>query len=165
VIVASTNAPRRAAATSFVFTARKPAQRAAVLALLLAVAALGCGKKPPEFGQVEGIVRVKGKAQGRLLIRFLPDPWKCNNSPINSTGTSDAQGKFTLEHIYDGQPGPGAPVGWHRVVVEDKSRGPTPQGQTPPPPLISMEYCSPGTTPLLKEVKPGAQTIELDIDK
>lgn len=153
------------ATTNSTLTVRKRASRAIVSGILLAVAASGCGKKPPEFGQVEGIVRVKGQPQGRLLIRFLPDPAKGNDSPINSTGTSDAQGKFTLEHIYDGKTGPGAPVGWHRVVVEDRSRGPTPQGQTPPLPLVAIEYSSPGSTPLLKEVKPGAQTIDLDIDK
>jgi hypothetical protein len=165
MMVASASEPRSKTVTSSAFTVRKQALRLAACGILLAVAAFGCGKKPPEFGQVEGTVRVNGQPQARLLVRFLPDSAKGNDSPINSTGTTDAQGKFTLEHIYDNKPGPGALVGWHRVIIEDRSRGPTPQGQTPPPPLVPIEYSSPGSTPLFKEVKPGGQTIDLEVTK
>jgi len=126
----------------------------------------GCGEKPIEFGDVSGVVRVGGKAQAGLLVRFLPEPEKGKKElPINSTGKTDAQGKYTLTHVMDGQEGPGAPIGWHRVIIEDASRGPTPQGQTPPPPLVSSTYASPASTPLKKEVKAGAQTIDLEATK
>src|SRR5262249_9343014 len=120
--------------------ARLPFQVGTYFAVISAIVSLGCGKKPPEIGQVEGVIRIKGQPHGGLLIRFLPDPSKGNNSPINSTGQSDAQGKFSLQHVYENVTDAGAPVGWHRVVIEDKSRGPTPQGQQPPPPLVPPEY-------------------------
>lgn len=123
----------------------------------------GCGKKPPEMGQVVGTVRVKGQPQARLFIRFLPEPGKDNNLPISSTGKTDAQGKYSLQHVYKDKSEAGAPVGSHRVVIEDNSRGPAPQGQTPPPPLIPLEYSSPTSTPLHVEVKAGEQTIDLDV--
>lgn len=137
----------------------------AVVVCVFAVSAFGCGKKPPEFGQVEGTVRIDGKPRGGLVVRFLPDPDKGNNLPINATGTTDQQGKYVLEHEYDGNEAPGAAVGWHRVLIEDRSRAPTPQGQTPPPALIPMPYSSAASTPLLKEVKSGTQTIDLDVRK
>jgi hypothetical protein len=123
----------------------------------------GCGPKPPEFGEVEGIVRIGGQPHAGLVVRYFPDPAKGNNLPINAMGKTDAQGKYSLQHVFNGHEGPGAVIGWHRVLIEDASRGPTPQGQTPPPPLVSSTYSSPATTPLLKEVKAGSQTIDLDI--
>jgi hypothetical protein len=125
----------------------------------------GCGEKPIEFGDVSGVVTVGGKKHANLVVRFLPEPEKGKELPINATGRTDAQGKYTLTHVKDGVEAPGAPVGWHRVLVEDASRGPTPQGQTPPPPLISPTYASPASTPIKKEVKPGAQTIDLEVTK
>jgi hypothetical protein len=41
--------------------------------------------------------------------------------------------------------------------------GATPQGQDPKPSAIPMAYGIPATTPILVEVKPGAQTIDLDV--
>jgi hypothetical protein len=140
-------------------------RRLAFAGMLVVLSVSGCGKKPPEFGQVAGTVRVNGQPQRRLVIRFMPDPDKGNNLPINSTGTTDAEGKYSLQHVYDGKSAPGAPVGWHRVVIEDTSHGPTPQGQSPPPPLFSYDYSNVGSTPLRKEVTSGTQTIDLDIGK
>jgi hypothetical protein len=136
-----------------------------IVAILILVCALGCGKKPPEMGQVAGVVKVKGKPQANLFVRFLPDPEKGNNLPINASGKTDNQGKYTLQHVYNDVAASGAPLGWHRVVIEDLSRGPTPQGQTPPPPLIPLEYNNPANTPLKVEVKSGSQTIDLDVGK
>jgi hypothetical protein len=140
-------------------------QRSAIAAILVCVCVFGCGKKLPEMGQVTGSVRVKGRPQPNLLVRFLPDPEKGNSSPINASGKTDAQGKYSLQHVYQDEAAPGAPVGWHRVMIEDTSRVPTPQGQTPPPPLIPLEYGSPASTPLRMEVKSGTQTIDLDVGK
>ena len=137
---------------------------AIVVGCLLSIS--GCGEKPIEFGEVSGVVRVGGKTHAGLVVRFLPEPEKGKKElPINATGRTDAQGKYTLLHVKDREEAPGAPVGWHRVLIEDASRGPTPQGQAPPPPLISPAYASPATTPLKKEVKPGAQTIDLEATK
>jgi hypothetical protein len=140
--------------------------RVLVLVSALLVFSAGCGEKPIEFGEVSGVVRVGGKTHAGLVVRFLPEPEKGKKElPINATGRTDAQGKYTLKHVMDREEALGAPVGWHRVLIEDASRGPTPQGQTPPPPLISSAYASPASTPLKFEVKPGAQTIDLDATK
>jgi hypothetical protein len=58
-----------------------------------------------------------------------------------------------------------ASFGWHRVLIEDPALSQVPQGQAPPPQLIPPAYNSPASTPLLKEVKPGEQTIDLEVTK
>jgi hypothetical protein len=126
---------------------------------------LGCSKKGPEFGQVSGVVRVNGQPQRRLLVRFLPDPEKDNKLPYIATGKTDNEGKYTLHYAWQDKEGDGAPVGWHRVVIEDTALSGVPQGQAPPPPVISATFASPASTPLKKEVKAGAQTIDLEATK
>ena len=126
---------------------------------------VGCGKKGPEIAQVDGVVRISGKPQRGLLVRFLPDPAQGNDSSIFASAKTDDQGHYVLEYSYQSEVGKGAAVGWHRVLVEDATRGPTPQGQQPPPSLVAVAYSSPATTPLTKEVKPGSQTIDLDVTK
>jgi len=133
--------------------------------LFLAVLIAGCGEPQPEFAQVEGNVRLNGQPQRGLRVNFLPDEEKGNAWAAIARGTTDETGKYTLQYEYQREEGAGAPVGWHRVIIEDVSRPPTPQGQTPPPPLIPPAYSNPATTPLMKEVKPGAQTIDLEVTK
>jgi hypothetical protein len=136
-----------------------------ICALGLAVALSGCGSEPrPEFAPVSGTVRINGRPQPRLLLRFSPDAEKGNGLPAIATGTSDAQGKYTLRYEFRGEEGEGAPVGWHRVSVIDTSVGHTPQGQMPKPSAVPLPYSNPSTSPLQKEVKPGEQTIDIDID-
>ena len=130
---------------------------------LLAVLLSGCGKSPPEFGEVEGVVRVQGQPQAGLLVRFLPDPTRGNDLPINAAGETDAQGKYQLRYYYDGAEGMGAPVGWHRVLIEDMALSQVPQGAARPPERIPRDYAKAATTPLQQEVKSGGQTIDLDI--
>lgn len=141
------------------------ASSAALALIALSVLIPGCRKKSPEFGQVTGVVKINGQPHGRLLVRFMPDPEKGNKWPINATGKSDEQGKYSLVYAYDGKEGAGAPVGWHRVLIEDPSLSRVPQGQAPPPQLIPPAYNGPATTPLLKEVKSGDQTIDLEVSK
>jgi len=132
----------------------------------LAVLLTGCGGEPgPEFAPVTGVVRINGTPQPKLLLRFSPDPEKGSPLPAVATGTSDAQGKYTLNYEFRGEEGAGAPVGWHRVSVIDTSVGHTPQGQQPKPSAVPYQYSNPSTTPLTKEVKPGEQTIDIDISR
>ena len=132
--------------------------------LLFLLVISGCDGKPsPEIAPVEGVVRLNGKPQRGLMVRFLPDPEQGNDTPIDATGTTDEQGKYVLEYTYQGEQGMGAPVGWHRVLIVDATRGHTPQGQQPKPSLVPMDYASPATTPIQKEVQSGPQTIDVDI--
>jgi hypothetical protein len=135
-------------------------------AVCLAALATGCGSEPsPEFAPVSGVVRISGKPQPKLLVRFSPDPEKGNGLPAVATGTSDAQGKYTLNYEFRGEEGAGAAVGWHRVSVIDTAVGHTPQGQMPKPSAVPQQYSNPSTTPLTKEVIPGEQTIDIDISR
>ena len=130
---------------------------------LLALFLGGCGKPLPEFGEVDGIVTIKGQPQSGMLVRFLPDPSRGNDLPINAAGETDAEGRYQLRYYYDGTEGFGAPVGWHRVLIEDTALSQVPQGGALPPERIPRAYASPTTTPLEQEVKSGQQTIDFDI--
>lgn len=123
----------------------------------------GCGEKLPEFGPVEGIVRIKGKPKQGILVRFLPDPAKGNELAVNASGLTDASGKYQLRYAFKDIDGMGAPVGWHRVVLEDSSLSSIPQGAPIPPRIIPVAYNSPASTPLAFEVKAEPQTIDLEI--
>ena len=137
-----------------------------ITALSLALALSGCGGEPsPEFAPVSGVVRINGRPQPRLMLRFSPDPEKGNGLPARATGTSDEQGQYTLKYEFRGEEGDGAPVGWHRVSVIDTSVGHTPQGQQPKPSAVPHQYSNPSTTPILKEVISGEQTIDIDITR
>jgi hypothetical protein len=141
--------------------------RSSTWLLVTSLAALstlaGCGEKLPEFGPVEGIVRIKGKPKSGILVRFLPDPAKGNELPYNSSGLTDASGKYQLRYAFKDVSGVGAPVGWHRVVVEDSSLSSIPQGAPIPPRIIPVAYNSPATTPLAFEVAVEPQTIDINI--
>jgi hypothetical protein len=135
-----------------------------VVTCLAAIPSLvGCGEKLPEFGPVEGVVRIKGKPKSGILVRFLPDPAKGNDVPINASGLTDATGKYQLRYAFKELDGLGAPVGWHRVVLEDSSLSSIPQGTRIPPRIIPISYNSPATTPLAFEVIAEPQTIDLEI--
>ena len=123
----------------------------------------GCGKPLPEFGAVEGVVMVKGEPQAGLLVRFIPDPNRGNDLPINAAGETDAQGKYRLRYYYDGADGMGAPVGWHRVLIEDTALSRVPQGGRRPPERVPRSYANPATTPLQREVNSGSQAIDFDL--
>ncbi len=131
---------------------------------LLPALFVGCGEVLPEFGEVEGVVLINGKPHQGLLLRFLPDPGRGNDLPINATGETDAEGKYQLRYYYRDAEGLGAPVGWHRVLIEDSALSRVPQGAPLPPEVIPRSYGSPTTTPLQKEVKSGQQTIDFEID-
>jgi len=136
---------------------------ALTLCLCLVLSVDGCSKPAPDFAPVHGTLHVKGKLLRGMRVNFLPDAEKGNQWNAIARGTTDGSGKYSLEYEFEGKEGTGAPVGWHRVIVEDTTRPPTPQGQTPPPPLIPVKYSNPASTPLLKEVKPGEQTIDLEV--
>lgn len=141
----------------------------AVCALFVAIVTSGCSEPGPEFAPVRGVVKVNGKPDRGLLVRFSPDADKGNNIPATASGTTDEQGKYTLKYEYRGQEGDGAPVGWHRVTIIDTKVGFTPQGQRPKPSNVPYLYSNLATTPLVHEVKPAPegqeQTIDLEVRK
>jgi len=123
----------------------------------------GCGESLPKIVPVEGVVRVNGEPQAGLVVRFMPDPEKGNDHPINARATTDAQGTYRLKYFFNGREGEGAPVGWHRVLIEDPAFSQVPQGTPLPPVLVPSVYNSPNSTPLRFEVREGLQAIDLDV--
>jgi hypothetical protein len=134
------------------------------ITILVGVIAGGCGNRVP-LGQVEGTVRLDGQALEEVAVTFLPDAAEGTSGP-HSTGKTDAAGHFHLR-CEDGHEG--AAVGWHRVTVEDLAPYRLPRDQTPPAttealkPRVPAAYADPGKTPLRGEVKPGEQTIDLEL--
>src|SRR5262245_7328863 len=133
-----------------------------ILSFLAALSIVGCrgGAEPLDTGNVQGVIRVNGKPQPSLRVRFMPDREKGNGKPAFATGFTDQQGKYTLTYEYHNKEAPGAPVGWNRVVLDDTTRKP---GQ--PWTLFPQTYSSPTETPLVYEVKPGDNTIDIDVPK
>jgi hypothetical protein len=138
----------------------------AVCALLSALFLSGCSEPSPEFAPVTGVVRINGKPERGLLVRFSPDPEKGNNMPAVASATTDDQGNYTLKYEFRGQEGDGAPVGWHRVSVSDTKVGVTLQGQRPKPSAVPYVYGRHTSTPFVFEVKAGEQNkIDLEVKK
>ena len=144
--------------------------------LLLAVAAcFGCARDSPP-ATVEGTVRLDGEPLDNCLISFLPEPGQEVRRP-HSTGLTDRHGSYRLR--CDNQQR-GAAIGWHRVTVQDLSVSSGVRRRdhgavdlemeetAPPPPVrpsrVPKPYTSASDTPLRKEVKPGHQVIDLDIE-
>jgi hypothetical protein len=137
-----------------------------VCAFFLGSLVFGCRRdKGPDFAPVQGVVRLNGKPEAGLLVRLSPFAEKGNTVPAFATGKTDEQGKYTLSYEYKREAGSGAPVGWHRVTLVDSKVGFTPQGQLPKPSSVPFPYSNVTTTPLVIEVKPGENSIDLDVKK
>lgn len=140
---------------------------AASLALLT-----GCSEVGPEYAEVEGIVTLAGKPLPEVEVVFYPDPETGTEGPRASCYT-DEQGRFRLRSEQTGRGG--VVVGKHKVCVQDLTSIPPPPlldlppGEMPPPhrkgpPRVPQRYWSLNTTPYQNvEVKPGPQTINLDL--
>ena len=73
-------------------------------AVVLTLLVSGCGSEPrPEFALVEGVVRINGKPDRGVTVRFTPDPEKGNSLPAFATGTTDEQGKYLLKYEFRGE--------------------------------------------------------------
>ena len=111
-------------------------------------------------------MRINGKPETGITVRFTPDPEKGNGFPAFASGTTDAQGKYTLKFEFRDKEGAGAPVGWHRVTLFDTKVGFTPPGALPKPSAVPHIYTNSSTTPFVFEVKAGdLQKIDLAVKK
>jgi hypothetical protein len=136
---------------------------------------LGCGRGSPP-ATVEGTLRLNDKPLDNCVVTFLPESGQEAEWGL-STGLTDEQGFYRL-HCSNQEEG--AAIGWHRVTVQDLSvstgvrrrdHGTVDAEMTedvPPPPVrrsrVPEGYASPAATPLRKEVEPGHQVIDLDIE-
>lgn len=80
-----------------------------VVPVVLLFALVGCGNTAP----VSGTVTMSGKPLPYATVIFNPSA--PNNSGPGSIGTTDEEGKYTLQ-ITTGS-GPGAHIGTHKVVI------------------------------------------------
>ncbi len=128
----------------------------ALLAMLMA----GCGPGI-ETGVVTGVVTKGSKPLDQVMVYFMPDPEK-GTPGKHSTAVTDDQGRYSLRY-YSDPPIDGAVVGMHRVTLEDivpeNYRGP----DRPPKSRVPERMSKPWQTPLLYEVKPGLQEINIEV--
>jgi hypothetical protein len=95
--------------------------RCRLFLLLIALAALGCGKESYRLASVSGQVRLNGKPLPRAWVHFAPKASKQNIAPgPTSHGRTDRDGRFTLG--VDPQH-PGAVVGLNRVFISTLEEG------------------------------------------
>jgi hypothetical protein len=117
--------------------------RPGLLALLalLAPLASGCQRERP-YGEVEGVVTLDGRPLTHAEVVFMPDPEK-GNSGRRSVALTDDQGHY---QIASDAGRAGAPVGTHRVCVNDMLVG---SPGMPPPTVLPDENAKgpAGTTP------------------
>lgn len=138
--------------------------------LLLTCGAAGCASKSegPELAAVSGTVKYRGKPLENASVVFLPDA----QGQLLASGTTDSKGHYqlTTRNTNDG-----ALVGKHRVTVT--LRGPNkklPEDQLttglpgsnfePGDALIPQRYFLPDTSGLMREVKPGSNTVDLELN-
>lgn len=128
----------------------------------LALALAGCGGKPYEVAEVDGVLLLGDKPASDIRIEFVPDPDRGTPGPP-STAETDAEGRFHLQLLEPSGSRPGAVVGWHRVVLNDMKLAKSETGQGVEIRLDDA-VTSLGSTKLEQEVKPGRQTIEIRVD-
>jgi major membrane immunogen (membrane-anchored lipoprotein) len=137
---------------------------------------VGCGQKPSP-ATVEGTVRRSGNPLDNCLVVFLPEA-RHGAKAWRFVGLTDAQGHYRLQGEDRRE---GANLGFYRVTVEDLSVSTgvrrrdhgtvdaqdAPDAEAPPAVRRSRvpdRYGSALQTPLRKEVQPGHQVIDLEIE-
>src|SRR5262249_38155963 len=148
--------------TDMILSPRVPlALRLFALAACLPAAA-GCAR--PSRGEVEGTVRHQGKPLANVLVTFFPDPDQ-GGTGVRAAGQADAQGRYRLRGENQRE---GAAAGWYRVVVEDLAASAAPREADGtltrrPPVRFPPRFGDPLQTPLRKQVRPGVQSLDLDL--
>lgn len=140
--------------------------------LIAALLLVGCNRPVP-LHPVQGTVSLKGKGPiGDVMVVFMPE----GPTGPRAWGVTDAQGHYVLKTDDNRE---GAMAGAHRVIMEDQAvyggrfygRSLERAGEKggPPatkPPRFSEKYTMPNLTPHKnKEVKPEANTIDLEVTK
>jgi len=124
---------------------------------------VGCGGGTA-IAPVSGVVTYKGKPVPSADVTFAPE-----NGGRAASGRTDDNGRFTLGTF---EVSDGALIGKHKVAViangpprpAKPGEGSGMPGDTMPgDPLIPTKFFSPDTSGLLHEVKPGRNTIDLQL--
>jgi hypothetical protein len=149
----------------------------ATMYLTVALNALvGCGRNAPP-ATVEGTLRRGSNPLDNCLVVFLPEA-RDGARTWRFVGLTDAQGRYRLQGEDRRE---GAKVGFHRITIEDLSVSTgvrrrdhgqvdaedAPDTQVPPAvrrSRVPEQYTSATRTPLRREIQPGHQVIDLEID-
>lgn len=148
------------------------------IAALLVLPVLGCGEPgPPPLAPVHGKVTHQGEPLTTGSVLFVPVAAKAEGSrDYPASGQIGPDGSYRLTTV---DPGDGAAVGEHKVVVISMTGGsPAPTGlyedgdakdktKTPKPAAlksaISKKYSDPETTPLSFTVVAGDNVFDIDL--
>ncbi len=110
----------------------------------------GCGPSRPKTVPVTGTVTYRNAAVDGAKVMFMAP-----NAPP-ATGTTDAQGKFTLTTFENGD---GAAEGSYKVSITKRQEVPDPKQPDSPykltKDLLPVRYSNPTQTDLTAEVKAG----------
>jgi hypothetical protein len=132
---------------------------AALVALLPALAACGCGDGVSRL-PVEGTVLVDGVPLRGMkgAVVFIPEKSEGNDSPPNAVGDIDTEGRYRL--FTTGKPG--APAGHYKVVV---GAGPPGAERDESRLAVHPRYAVESNTPLRQEVvaDPGPGHYDLNL--
>jgi hypothetical protein len=136
-------------------------KRVAGLVLSAAVlAAGGCGGAG-KLDSVSGKVTLDGQSLAGVVVNYIPDTKKGNNTTLGVSGFTDANGSYYLKtSTRNGHTYTGAPPGWYRVTVVPGVPGPGAK-----PVQVPSRYGSPTSSPFQIEVvdspKAGAYDLPL----
>jgi hypothetical protein len=152
-----------------------PVHRRAGLGVVIVIALSGCAKGPPPVTEVSGVVLLEGKPLPQARVEFIPD-LSGFGAEMNSSATTDDEGRFSLSMTYKGQPG--AVVGKHRVLVAEmptpgEFRSQDPQTQARYQQFLAKlknrpipeAYATIASTPLTVEVKAEQKSYEIQLKR
>ncbi len=130
-----------------------------LVATALLTTLAGCGESL-QVGQVTGQLLVKGKPAPDVFVEFIPVQGLKGPS---SSGTTDSEGRFSLEYKERGRPAaPGAVVGAHIVTLTDNRIAESFDGRGIKV-RFAPSYGSVIDSPLRQEVAPGDQQITVEV--
>ncbi|NLE38728.1 MAG: carboxypeptidase regulatory-like domain-containing protein [Pirellulaceae bacterium] len=137
------------------FLARTILPCACILFPLLA----GCGgdNRLPPLVQVTGQVTLDGNPIAEGNVVFVPDASKGHSGPMSMSLITN--GQYRIRTVGKD----GVPAGWYTVIVEDSQRPIFADGGSKKGPPIPPDYRTAEKSPLKIEVKPGEETINLEL--
>ena len=123
-----------------------------VMTLVALVSVIGCGRgSDVEVGKVAGTVTLNEQPLAEATILFQPE------SGRPSYGTTDSQGKYTLEYTGGVE---GAMVGRHKVIIRSEVPG---EDGEPPRVAEKLPAKYHSQSELSADVKAGQNTFDFDL--
>jgi hypothetical protein len=152
-------------------------KRAALVGSLVLTFAflIGCGGDAgrPKLGRVSGKVTYKGQPVTKGIVSFIPRGGPGSETGQSATGEIGADGSYTLTTF---DPGDGAVLGEHTVLVSAREEDPAIKGRGMPIPdasgkinikpaksLVPEKYATAENSPLRYTVKEGRNEYNIEL--